>query len=223
MIPPTKKAPPHKETFMFDFFQPLDESIQTAIQSGWHNTFIDLIMKFFSIINDHGELWIGISGLLLIFKKTRKCGICMAICLAIEVVLCNKILKPIFDRPRPYNVLIQFEPLLPRLKSFSFPSGHTMSSFSAATALFISEAIYLSSEDKKNFFIRHRKGLIAFLIAAIIGFSRIYLFMHWPSDIVIGALLGIIQAVICAFVFIYFEKKITASLSKKESNTVTKT
>lgn len=196
--------------------QQFDEAVQTAIQSGWHVTFIDWIMRFFSVICNHGEVWIVIAILLACFKKTRKVGFCMAFVLFIEFILCNGILKNIFARERPYNVLTQFEPYMKRLTSYSFPSGHSMVSFSGAVCLFMAEAHYLVKDKAAGFIKRHQMGIPAIILAVIIAFSRIYLFMHWPTDIIGAMLFGVVQAVLCTYLFFFLDKKITASLLAKK-------
>lgn len=210
---------------MFELLQPIDEAIQTAIQSNWHvSSILDWIMRVFSVIDNHGEVWIAIALLFIIFKKTRKIGICMGCALIIEVILCDGVLKHIFARPRPYNVLTQFEPLLPKLSSYSFPSGHTMSSFAGAFSLFVAESVYYPVAELEGFFKRHKFGLSAILLAVIISFSRVYLFMHWPSDILAAAIIGIIQGALCGFAFVAIDKKISkkraASISEKDKDAV---
>ena len=89
---------------MFELFQPFDEAAQIAIQSGWHNPVIDMIMKIFSVANDHGEIWFAFIIALLLFKRTRKCGIALFFSLGIIFLLNQFVLKLLFERPRPYNV-----------------------------------------------------------------------------------------------------------------------
>ena len=210
---------------MFELLQPIDEAIQTSIQSGWHfSSILDWIMRVFSVIDNHGEIWIAIAVLFLFFKRTRKVGICMGCALLVEVLLCDGILKHIFARPRPYNVLTQFEPLLPRLNSYSFPSGHTMSSFAGSVSLFVAESVYLCEATVAGFFRRHRFGISAIVLAVIISFSRVFLFMHWPSDILAATIIGCIQGALCALAFVAIEKKIAkkraASLSVENKDAV---
>lgn len=197
--------------------QQIDEAIHYTIQSGWHVTAIDWIMKFFSVICNHGEVWIVLAILFLCFKKTRKVGLCMAFVLLIEFILCNAILKNLFARPRPYNVLTEFEPYLPRLSSYSFPSGHSMVSFSAAVCMYIAEGYYLVKDKTVSFFKRHRLGISAIILAVIIAFSRIYLFMHWTTDILGAMLFGVAQSIGCTYLFFFLDKKITASLKSKDA------
>ena len=207
-----------KEFSMFELFQPFDETAQLAIQSGWHNPLIDTLMKIISVANDHGEIWFAAIIALLLFKKTRKCGIALFFSLGIIFLLNQFVLKLLFERPRPYNVLTQFEPLLPRLKSFSFPSGHSITSFGSAVSLTISETHYNIWDPEKNFVKRHRLGIIALITAALIAFSRVYLFMHWPTDVIGGAIIAGLLATLITLGFFKLEAIVIARRSAKGEN-----
>ncbi len=100
----------------------------------------------------------------------------MAVSLGLELLCCNVILKPLVARIRPCDVDSAVLLLIPHPGGFSFPSGHTGASFAAASALFFS---------------RNKFGVFAFVVAALIGFSRLYLYVHYPSDVLAGALIGI--------------------------------
>ena len=99
--------------------------------------------------------------------------------LGFAAVVNNLVVKPIIERPRPYEAIAGFEPLVEKLASYSFPSGHASSSFAAATALTL---------------LFGKRGAIAFVPAALIAVSRPYLGMHYMSDVVCGALLGAVCA-----------------------------
>ncbi len=136
---------------------------------------------FWSAITYFGEsgaIWIVLALVLLCYKKTRKIGLSMAISLILGLIFCNGILKNWVARPRPYDL----DPTLSHgllglemTKDFSFPSGHTTASFEGATAIFL-----------------HRKkgAIVPILLAVLIAASRICLRVHYPSDVLAGALLG---------------------------------
>jgi len=114
--------------------------------------------------------------LLLIIPKTRRCGLAMAISLALCGIFGNLLLKPLIARTRPYDVNTAIELLIPRLTDFSFPSGHTYSSFAGAVVLLC----------------YYRKtGIAALLLAICISFSRLYFYVHYPTDIIVGILMGV--------------------------------
>lgn len=148
------------------------ELIQTHLRCG----LLDMAMPLVTRLGDGGILWICCSLLLLIFPKTRKAGAAMAVSLGLEALCCNVLLKPFAARIRPCDVNPAMQLLIPHPEGFSFPSGHTGASFAAASALHFGGS---------------RFGIPAFALAALIGFSRLYLYVHYPSDVLAGALLGI--------------------------------
>ena len=137
--------------------------------------FLDTVMPYISSLARHGEFWILVALVLVCFKKTRKAGIAMGIAMACGYLIGNMGMKNLFARTRPYDV-VEVDLLVATLHDFSFPSGHTLVSFEAATALWF----------------YHRKwGIAAFVLAALIAVSRLYLFVHYPTDVLVGAVLGI--------------------------------
>ena len=164
---------------MFAFLQSLDESIQFFIQSHFHVPFLDTLFIFITKLGDSGLIWIALGLALVCFRKTRKCGVAVLLALLTEWAICNGILKNMIARPRPYTLYPDIPLYVPRLHSYSFPSGHAASSFVAAVALF-------------QFY--KKSGITAITLATLIAFSRVYLFMHWPTDVLAGALLGTLIA-----------------------------
>lgn len=154
----------------------IELGILDFIQSYLRCDLLDTVMPLVTKLGDGGILWIACSLLLLVFPKTRRAGAAMAVSLGMEVLCCNVLLKPFVGRIRPCDVNEAVQLLIPHPGGFSFPSGHTGSSFAAASALF---------------FGRSRLGIPAFLLAAVIGFSRLYLYVHYPTDVFAGALIGI--------------------------------
>ena len=148
---------------------------------------LDGVMKFVSKLGDHGMIWIVIGCLFLLLGFWKKVwfrnGLLVLFSLLADLILCNKMLKPLFDRTRPYYVL-DYEPMIPPVGDASFPSGHTAVSFAAATAIYA---------------INKKWGIAAYIFAAVMGFSRLYLGVHFPLDVVCGAVVGVIAAklVIC--------------------------
>lgn len=108
---------------ILDFFQQIHTPVLTAI------------MKVASKLGDMGLIWIILAAILLMITKTRKLGILVTIALALDVLTCNVILKPLIARTRPYDINTAIDLLIAAPKDFSFPSGHTASSFAAAAAL----------------------------------------------------------------------------------------
>lgn len=161
-----------------------------ALQS-IHNDVLDAIMLFITRLGDGGFIWIVIGLLLLIvpsvgkeskehLKQRRKAGLMILLSLALTSICVNAVLKNVVQRPRPFHVDTSVIPLI-FPSGYSFPSGHTASAFAAATAIFL---------------YRKKAGIVAFVLAAIIAFTRMYLFVHYPTDIIGGIVVGVICACI---------------------------
>lgn len=138
-------------------------------------------MTFITRLGDAGAVWILLAVILLIIPKTRKSGAVLAAALCVDVVLCNGILKNLFGRIRPCDVNTSIELLIARPDDFSFPSGHTAASFAAVTALM------MAGEQKL--------WKAALALGALIAFSRMYLYVHYPTDILGGIIVGGIAGV----------------------------
>ena len=147
-----------------------------------HTPILDKIMQLITHLGDMGIIWIILTIVMILIPKTRKSGVIMATALIVDVILCNVILKNLIARVRPYDVNTAVQVLVAKPKDFSFPSGHTAASFASVTAL------YLAGEKKLW------KG--ACVLAVLIAFSRLYLFVHFPSDVLFGLLSGIAVALI---------------------------
>lgn len=137
--------------------------------------FMDFLMYILSVVGNGGVLWI-VTALCLIFtKKYRKSGFLILLCLLLGLIIGNIVIKPLIGRPRPCWLDLGRELLISNPTDFSHPSGHTLSSFIAA--------FILLKTDK-------RLGVPAMIVAALIAFSRLYLFVHFPTDILAGILLA---------------------------------
>lgn len=128
---------------------------------------------------DLGLIWFVITLGLLLFKKTRQVGIICLIAILLSVLITNGVLKNVFQRARPYHYR-EIALLIDEPKDFSFPSGHTSISFSVAFVL-------LKDRFKLN---KIPVYVIVFVIAILIAFSRMYIYVHFPSDIIVAVLIG---------------------------------
>ncbi len=153
-----------------------DPSILLWIQENFRAPWMDAFWIGITKLGDAGWFWIVTILLLLCFKKTRKIALMAALSLILCVVLNNLVLKTLVNRVRPYDAIAQLRALVPPLKDSSFPSGHTSVSFSVAW-------IYYLVGNKKV-------GIAALVLAALIGLSRLYVGVHYPSDVLVGMLLG---------------------------------
>lgn len=146
---------------------------------GLHREWLDPVMIFFTTIGEYGICWIVLSIVLAVIPRTRKCGFTIMGAMAMSFLFGNILLKNLIARPRPCAVDTSVTLLVPFPSEYSFPSGHSASGFSAAVTIF---AYY------------HKEGIAALLVAGIIAFSRMYLFVHYPTDILGGILLGTLDA-----------------------------
>ena len=141
----------------------------------------------------YGQLWLIIAALLLIFKGTRRAGISVVIAYMAVYLLGQIILKQLISRPRPCQIDQAFALLVARPSSSSFPSTHSAWAFGAATAIFM----------------RHRKlGAAAYAVAALIAFSRLYMFLHFPTDVLFGAAMGMALGVLAHWIMKTLWKKL---------------
>ena len=155
--------------------QSAELAILDWIQLHCRSGLLDAVLPAISWTCNHGELWILLALCLVIYKRTRRQGWTVATALVLDLVCCNLLLKPLIGRIRPFAVNTAVELLIPPPLDASFPSGHTAASFAAVFALRASGSPLWKP---------------ALAVAAAIAFSRLYLYVHWPSDVLGGALLG---------------------------------
>lgn len=157
-----------------------------------HNDVLDAIMVFITHLGDAGILWIVLSIVLLCFKKTRKIGVASSIALVLSLIFTNGIVKNLVNRARPYTYDSSIKLLIGEQSDASFPSGHTSGSFASAVAIFC---------------YNKKWGALALIMASLIAFSRLYLFVHFPTDVLGGAVLGAIYAITGVLVVKFLSKK----------------
>ena len=162
---------------MFESIQRLDVSILLFIQEFLRNPVMTPIMKFITTLGNGGMIWILLALLLLALPKTRRVG-CMVTAALLGTLLINNILlKNLIARTRPYEVIASLTYLVKTPTDFSFPSGHAGSSFSAACIMFRR--------------LPGKYGVPALLLAVLISLSRLYVGVHYPSDVLFGVVSGI--------------------------------
>ena len=156
-----------------------DFSVLFWIQEHLRCAALDIIFPLIGRLGSAGVFWITLGIVLLSPRKTRAWGICVLMCLLIDCAIGEGILKHLIERVRPCVQQPISEMLIAVPVTSSFPSGHTASSFTAATAIF---------------HFSRRAGIAAYIIAALIAFSRLYCYVHFPTDILGGMALGICVA-----------------------------
>ena len=154
----------------FDWF--VLEQIQTL-----RSPIGDALMPFFSFLAYGGWIWIVLCIVLLIIPSTRRAGVILLVAIGLDLLIVNLGLKPMRGRQRPYVLNPEHPMIVGPESDFSFPSGHTAISFTAASSLFFS---------------RNKLWIPALILAVIIAFSRLYLYVHFPTDVLAGAAIGIL-------------------------------
>ena len=173
-----------------------DFEILFFIQNHIRNSFLDKVVPFYTKLGDAGIIWIVIGLVMLIPKKTRKCGAMVLAALLVMLVVNNIILKNLVARPRPCVSYPEMVTLVKMPSSYSFPSGHTVSSMAAAFTIFT----------------QHKKlGIVTLVLATLMGLSRLYVFVHFPTDVYCGIIVG---AAIALSVW-YGDKKFGHKIAQK--------
>ena len=157
--------------------QKIDFMILDLIQENFRSDFLDTVMPMITSLGDKGWFWICAACIMIIIPKTRKIGIAAGIALIFSLLVTNMTLKPLVERIRPYDINTAVELLIRPPSDYSFPSGHTSASFAAASAMF---------------FLNKKIGIPALILAVVIGLTRLYLYVHYPTDVLGGAAVGFI-------------------------------
>ena len=164
--------------------QAFDEAFIRFVYENIQGGFLDGVVPLVTKLGDGGMIWIAITLILIIAciknARLRRVALSCALALVLSGLFCNLILKPMVMRTRPYD-LIEIELLVERLSDYSFPSGHTSAAFAFASALWF---------NNKKF------GWLAIAAAAVMALTRLYLCVHFPTDVLAGVVLGFV----CGFI-----------------------
>lgn len=167
-----------KRISMIEYIANAEQNILLWLQNNMRNDILNHIMKLITSLGNGGIIWIITALVLLIPKKTRKTGIMVISGLLLSLIVNNIILKNLVARTRPYDMIAGLTSLVGIQSDYSFPSGHAASSFVAAVIIF-------KSLPKKY-------GIPALILAFLISFSRLYVGVHYPTDVIAGALIATI-------------------------------
>lgn len=171
--------------------------IQNTVRQEW----LDPVIARFTQLGNAGILWIVITLILLIIPKTRKVGCACFLSLVLSLIFCNGIIKHLVARPRPYTQIPGLQLLVPLASDWSFPSGHSSSSFCVGT-------VCLARLPKKF-------GVPLIILAALIALSRLYVGIHYPTDVIGGVLLGIVLALLAMKLFDLIDARFEAWKEKR--------
>lgn len=150
---------------------------------------LDVVMPIITVLGDAGMFWIALALVLLCTRKYRKAGAAMGVALVMGVLICNVTMKPLVARIRPYDYQLEhfgntIQLLIAAPTDYSFPSGHTLASFEGAVAL----TLY-----------NKKMGIPALVLASLIAFSRLYLYVHYPTDVLAALVMGVAIAFLAKY------------------------
>lgn len=194
-----------------DAIQSFDITILDGFQSAFRSGASDGIWKFLTMFGEGGIFWLGLAAIFLLFRRTRKGGLAMLVAISLGFLLSNIILKNAVARIRPYDVSTLVPLAVKRLSDFSFPSGHTTASVSAALALF---------------YVDRKFGTPALVLAGLVAISRLHLYVHYPSDVIAAAAVALLtslagfivaELVMCRFEP-WFDAKLEAHRARKAAS-----
>ncbi len=192
--------------YLADQISSFDHSVLVAINHSMRTPLMDSIMPWITKLGDGGVFWIALALVLLIPKKTRRTGAAMAVAMLLGLIIGNGLIKNLVMRTRPFDlehpIVTRANLLISPPSDYSFPSGHTLASFEAATALFKDHTVY---------------GFLAFVLAILIAFSRLYLQVHYPSDVLGGAILGFLLGLLGSSIVKSVADRMEARKEKKQS------
>ena len=160
-----------------EVIQSFDLSVLNAIQNTLKCGFLDFLTVFISYLTTSGIIWIAAGIVMLFFKKTRAAGIILLAALALGFLSGDVLLKHLVNRPRPFTVNTDIALLIKQPSGSSFPSTHSVLAAASTTVLLAK---------------KREVGFIALVLTVCIAFSRLYLYIHYPTDVLCGLLLGIL-------------------------------
>jgi len=170
-----------------DVIQNIDNTILQFIQINMRSSIMDKVMPLITSLGNGLTIWMLIGVIFVIYKKYRRYGFMIICSLILCFIIGNLSLKPLVARFRPFEVTPLLKGLLIRPPTdFSFPSGHTMCSFAPAVVIF---------------YMNKRIGIFALILSSLVGFSRLYLYVHYPSDVFGGMIIGILVGIVTIIIF----------------------
>lgn len=178
---------------MLDWLLNLDASILLYIQESVRNPVLTPYVKVITTLGNGGAIWILLTLIMLIIPKTRRIGCMMVLSLIGTLLINNMLIKNLVARTRPYEVVGGLTYLISKPREYSFPSGHAASSFAAAWVMFRQ--------------LPKRYGVPALLVAILIALSRLYVGVHYPSDVLFGMISGTLISLVAETIVEWIEKK----------------
>lgn len=160
-----------------------------------HNPILDKIVVVITSLGNAGIFWILLTLVMLIVCKDKKVAWTSALALLFSVLVINVFLKNMAMRARPCWIDDTIPLLVKNPKDYSFPSGHSSASFASAVSI-VQYAKY------------RKQGIAAVILAALIAVSRMYVFVHFPTDVFVGTILGIVEAILAGIIIRFIYRKV---------------
>ena len=176
-----------------EWIQNIDTEILLFIQEHIRNKAFHGFWKAVTFLGAAGWFWLALAVILLIPQKTRTAGFTALLSMGIGALITNVFLKNMVARVRPYDAVEAIVPLVRKLSDYSFPSGHTCASFASAF-------IYYRMFPRKY-------GIPTMILAVLIAFSRLYLGVHYPTDVLGGFLIGLLSGILSYQIVEWYLKK----------------
>lgn len=171
---------------MWQSLMELDSNILFYVQDNLRSEVLNNVVVWFTSLGNAGLIWVLLIAAFILYKGTRKEGFGCAISLLLCFIVVNLFLKNAVARVRPYDALEQIRCLVAPQADYSFPSGHTAIAFAASVPVFI---------------ISNKKlGIVMIIFSILMAFSRIYVCVHYPTDVIGGAVIGILCGVVTGMV-----------------------
>lgn len=184
----------------------LESSILLWIQEYIRSDFLDPIVIFITHSGDHGYLWIALLIILACIPKTRRAAFIGAATLILTFIVTNLCLKPLIGRARPYEVIEGLTRIIGKQSDRSFPSGHTANSMAVGVSLWLVSRNYELTDDKRLYFPK-AAGWVVLIWSVLVGLSRLYVGVHYPTDVLGGALIAILNTMLVAGVYKMIARK----------------
>ena len=178
--------------------QSFDSNILLYIQEHIRTDVANPFWIFYTHLGDMGILWVIVAIVLLCFKKSRRVGVTVTISLLLGFIVTNLILKGLVARTRPFYAVEGLQALISYPKDYSFPSGHSTIWFAGGTTTFLT--------------LNKKYSFIFLILAIMMGFSRMYVGVHYPTDVLAGMIIGISSAIASYYIVKWIYNKKTSSL-----------
>ena len=176
------------------------------IQEHLRSDFLDPIVKFITHSGDHGYLWIALLLIMFCIPKTRRAALIGAVTLLLTFIITNLCLKPWVARTRPYEVIEGLTRIIEKQSDRSFPSGHTANSMAVGVSLWLISRKYETMQDEKLYFPKPL-GWFVLVWSALVGLSRLYVGVHFPTDVLGGTVIAILDSLLVFHIYKMLIKK----------------